>query len=284
MNAQLKTSAMLDEHDAVISRMRPALDGVVHDLAQSAQHKADLGIVPMLIKGALSGALLGLATTFCFLSFQGLAGGLASLLAGAVFPVGFAVIVLLKLELVTGNFAVLTVGALAEKVSLRALARNWSWVYFGNFLGSVFAGLLLAVALTHAFLTPGGFLAEKIVAVANAKTLAYQQAGMHGWVTVFVKGILCNWLVALAAVLGTTIKSVPGKIIALWLPLWNFVALGFEHAVVNLFVIPTGMLLGADISMGQWLVWNFVPVTLGNLVGGAVLTGMALYYGCRQDA
>lgn len=282
MNTQIKTAA-LDGNEAVIRQMEPALTGIVHDLAESAQHKAGLSVTSLLIKGGLSGALLGLATTFCFLAFNGASGGLASLLAGAVFPVGFAVIALLKLELVTGNFAVLSLGALAGKVSLSALARNWSWVYFGNFLGSVFVGLLLAVALTHAFLTPGGFLAEKIVDVANAKTLAYQQAGVNGWITVFVKGILCNWLVAIAAVLGIVIKSVPGKIIALWLPLWNFIALGFEHAVVNLFVIPTGMLLGADIGVDQWLLWNFIPVTLGNLIGGAVLTGMAIYYGCRQD-
>ena len=98
-----------------------------------------------------------------------------------------------------------------------------------------------------------------------------------GWATAFVKGILCNWLVCLGVVMAMCTTSTIGKIAATWLPIFLFFAHGFEHAVVNMFIIPTGMLLGAKVSVVDWWVWNQIPVTLGNLVGGFVFTGLALY-------
>ena len=95
--------------------------------------------------------------------------------------------------------------------------------------------------------------------------------------TAFVKAILCNWLVALAVVLAMGSRSTIGKIAAAWLPVTIFYAMGFEHAVVNMFLIPTAMLLGGKITFFQWLVWNQIPVTIGNLVGGYLFTGGALY-------
>src|ERR1700687_3979202 len=96
-------------------------------------------------------------------------------------------------------------------------------------------------------------------------------------VSVFVKGILCNWLVCLGVVMAMTSTSTVGKIVATWLPIFTFFALGFEHTVVNMFIIPTGMMLGAKVSVYQWWVWNQIPVPLGNFVGGFVFTGLALY-------
>lgn len=252
-------------------------------LATVASSKARQSIASLLIKGSIAGVMLGLATAFSCLPHQHLPAELANLLAGALFPVGFAVIVLLKLELIGGSFALLSIGALAGKLTLRQLLRNWSWVFVANFLGSLLIGLLLALVLTQAFMSSGGFLPARLVELAQAKTLAYQQAGLHGWVTAFIKGLLCNWLVAVAAILSIIIPTVPGKLMALWLPLWMFMALEFEHLVVNLFIIPTGMLLGAQVSLGQWLIWNLIPVTLSNLLGG-VLMGVAIYYGCRHES
>jgi formate/nitrite transporter FocA (FNT family) len=102
--------------------------------------------------------------------------------------------------------------------------------------------------------------------------------------TAFVKGVLCNWMVALGTVLALSSTSSMGKIAAVWLPVSTFFALALEHSVVNMFVIPTAMMLGADISVGQWLLWNQLPVTLGNLVGGAVLTGLLLHFANRVMA
>jgi len=120
-------------------------------------------------------------------------------------------------------------------------------------------------------------VAARIVSVAEAKTIGNAALGTAGMVSVFVKGILCNWLVCLGVVMAMTSTSTVGKIAATWLPIFLFFALGFEHAVVNMFVIPTGMLLGAKVSVADWWLWNQIPVTLGNLVGGFVFTGLALY-------
>lgn len=248
------------------------------DLLAAGVAKARRDTKALLVRAAMAGALLGLATCLSYLAMVGQPPTQARLLAGVVFPVGFMVIMLLKLELIAGNFTLLSFANMKGRISRRLLLRNWGWVYVGNFIGSLIAGLLLAVVLTDAFLSDGGVLAGQLVTMAESKTLAYQQAGWHGWCSVFIKAILCNWLVALAVVLGIIIPSVPGKIIAAWLPLMNFMALGFEHAVVNLFVVPSGMLLGADIGIPQWLVWNFLPVTLGNLLGG-VMVSLCLYYG-----
>jgi formate transporter len=96
-------------------------------------------------------------------------------------------------------------------------------------------------------------------------------------VSVFVKAVLCNWLVCLGVVMAMTSTSTVGKIVAAWLPIVTFFAQGFEHSVVNMFIIPTGMLMGAKVSLYDWWVWNQIPVTLGNVVGGFVFTGLALY-------
>lgn len=250
-------------------------------LSRTAVFKANTPATSLLIKASMAGVLLGLATCLSYLAMDGLPYGRARLMAGAVFPVGFMVIMLLRLELIAGNFALLGLGALNGQVSRQQMLRNWGWVYLGNFIGALLLAWLLMLAFNDVLHASGNILTSQLVRMAEDKTLAYQQAGVTGWASVFVKAILCNWLVALAVVLGIIIPSVPGKIVAAWLPLMNFMALGFEHAVVNLFVIPAGMLLGANIGIGQWLLWNFVPVTLGNLLG-AWMVAAAIHYGFRQ--
>ncbi|MCC7186264.1 MAG: formate/nitrite transporter family protein [Acidobacteria bacterium] len=253
------------------SALRDALD-------QAARKKAALSVRSLLLTGFLSGALLAFATAFAFKVSNALPEALASLIAGLVFPVGFAMIVLLGTELATGNFAVLAFGLVRGQLTGRALLRNWAWVYGGNFLGSVCVGALLAVALTEAFLQSPGLLGARLVDVADKKTHFYAHAGLQGWLTALVKGILCNWMVTLGSVLGFSSSSTTGKIAAIWLPISIFFALALEHSIVNMFVIPTAMMLGADIGLTDWLWWNQVPVTLGNIVGGAVFTGLLLHY------
>lgn len=252
---------------------------LMEEIEAASKKKAAMSIQAMLLKGFLSGALLAYATAFAFKASDGLPGGAAALVAGAVFPVGFAMIVLLGLELATGNFAVLPVGVARGKTTCAQMLRNWGWVYLGNFLGCVFVGFLLAFTLTEGFIQGAGTLGARIVAVAQSKTLVYEHAGVNGWLTAFVKGVLCNWMVALGTVLGLSSTSTTGKIAAIWLPVATFFALAFEHSIVNMFVIPTAIILGADIGVQQWLQWNQIPVTLGNIVGGAVLTGLLLHFG-----
>jgi formate/nitrite transporter len=251
---------------------------LMEEVEAASKKKAGLPAGGMLVKGFLSGALLAYGTALAFKCSVGSSEGAAALVSGADFPVGFAMIILLGMELATGNFAVLPVGVVRGKVTVNQMFRNWGWVYLGNFFGCVFVGFLIAIALTEAFIEPHGALGEKIIAVAISKTLVYEHAGANGWLTAFVKGILCNWMVALGTILGMVSTSAFGKIASIWLPVSTFFALAFEHSIVNMFVMPTAMLLGADITIGQWLFWNQIPVTLGNIVGGAVFTGLLLHY------
>ena len=247
---------------------------VIASMIDAGQKKLALGPRDLMIRGALSGALLGAATT---LAFMGAVTTGQPLVGALIFPVSLVMIVLLGLELVTGSFALVPLPRLEGKATWSAVIANWSWVFVANLLGSVAFGVLIAISLTNMGKAEVAGVAARIVSVAEAKTIGNAALGTAGMVSVFVKGILCNWLVCLGVVMAMTSTSTVGKIAATWLPIFLFFALGFEHAVVNMFIIPTGMLLGAKVSVYDWWVWNQIPVTLGNLVGGFVFTGLALY-------
>ena len=157
------------------------------------------------------------------------------------------------------------------------MIRNLGWVYLGNLAGSLFYGLLFYLVVTNCGASGSGAVGELVKAAAQKKTLGYMALGLRGWETAFLKGVLCNWMVTLGAVLAMASRSTIGKVIAMWLPIMTFFAHGYEHSIVNMFLIPTGMLLGAPVSLGQWWIWNQIPVTLGNFVSGALLTGLLLY-------
>jgi formate/nitrite transporter len=247
---------------------------VVASMIDVGLKKLALAPRDLLIRGALSGALLGAATS---LAFSGAVTTGQPLVGAIIFPVSLIIIVLLGLELVTGSFGLLPLARLEGKATWSAIGANWAWVYLGNLLGSIVYGGLLAIALTNmGTIEPAG-VAARIISIAEAKTIANEAIGLAGMVSVFVKAILCNWLVCLGVVMAMTTSSTIGKIVATWMPIFMFFALGFEHAVVNMFIIPTGMMLGAKVSVYEWWAWNQIPVTLGNLVGGFVFTGLALY-------
>jgi len=241
---------------------------------QLAKKKSELSVRDMLIRGILAGALLGYAAALVFVV---LSQGLPPIVGAIVFPVGFVILVLLGLELVTGNFALLPAGVVAGTVRFSKLLRNLALVYFGNLIGSLLFAVLFYLAITNWRTGNGGAIAELLKQADLKKTAAYAALGPAGWGTALVKAILCNWMVTMGAVLALASRSTVGKIAAMWLPIMTFFALGFEHSVVNMFVIPSGMILGAPISLSQFLLWNLLPVTLGNLFAGAALTGIALY-------
>jgi len=247
---------------------------VVSAMIDASIKKLALSPRDLLIRGAISGALLGAATT---LAVTGAVSTGQPLIGALIFPVSLVMIVLLGLELVTGSFAIVPLAQLEGRATWGAVIANWSWVFVANLLGSIAFGVLIAIALTNMGKVEVAGVAAKIAAIAESKTIANEALGTAGMVSVFVKGILCNWLVCLGVVMAMTSTSTVGKIAATWLPIFLFFALGFEHAVVNMFLIPTGILLGAKVSIYDWWVWNQIPVTLGNLVGGFVFTGLALY-------
>ncbi len=248
---------------------------VLKTMIEAGSEKAVLPIRDLLIKGALSGALLGFATS---LALTATAQTKIPMVGAIIFPVGFVLIVLLGFELVTGNFALLPLALKERRISLGTLLSAWGWVFLGNLIGSLVYAGLFDVTLTMAGSTPAGGIGPTLIAIAEAKTTGYAAHGFAGLVTVFVKAILCNWMVCLGVVAGITSSSTLGKIAAAWLPILIFFGQGFEHSVVNMFVIPAGMLLGAKVSMGDWWLWNQIPVTLGNILGGALFTGFALYF------
>jgi formate/nitrite transporter FocA (FNT family) len=127
-------------------------------------------------------------------------------------------------------------------------------------------------------------LAQVITTGAVGKVTAYEALGVTGWFLAVVKAILANWMVTVGVLMAFVSRSVIGKVIAMWLPIMTFFALGLEHSIVNMFVIPLGMMLDAPISVGDWWLWNQIPVTLGNIVGGALLTGLAVYVTHRPKA
>jgi formate/nitrite transporter len=247
---------------------------VVATMIDVSQKKLMLTPRDLIIRGALSGALLATSTSLALgavmTTGQPIVGAL-------IFPVGLIIILLLGLELLTGSFGLLPLARLEGQATWGRILSNWSWLFVGNLIGSVAYGVLLAIALTSMGKIEVAGVAAKIVGLAEAKTIGYAALGTAGMVTVFVKAILCNWLVCLAVVMAMTTTSTIGKIAAAWMPVFIFFAQGFEHAVVNMFVIPTGILLGAKVSLADWWLWNQIPVTLGNIVGGFIFTGLALY-------
>jgi formate transporter len=247
---------------------------LVQEAVELAKKKSELSIRDMLIRGILAGAFLGYATSLVFVV---LSQGLPPIVGAILFPVGFVILVLLGLELVTGNFALLPAGVMAGRVRMTKLLRNLAWVYLGNLIGSLLYAALFYLAITNWRTGNGGAVADLLKQAAQKKTLAYIALGPSGWGTAMVKAVLCNWMVTIGAVLALASRSTVGKIAAMWLPIMTFFALGFEHSVVNMFLIPSGMMLGAPISIAQALLWNLLPVTIGNFLAGALLTGMALY-------
>jgi formate/nitrite transporter len=251
-------------------------DIVLANMIQAGAAKAKFQARDLFLRGALSGALLGFATTLSFTANLQTGFGIVGAL---VFPVGFVMIVLLGLELVTGNFALVPLGILDGKIGMADLLHNWTWVFVGNLAGGVLYAYLYSLTLP-----PDAPMAKLLVTLSETKTLGYAKLGLSGLVPAFVKAILCNWMVTLGVVMALTSQSTVGKIAAMWLPILTFFAQGFEHSVVNMFVIPAGMLLGANVSLADWWLWNQIPVTLGNIVGGFLFTGLALYLTYRKPA
>ncbi len=248
---------------------------LVASMVAAGAGKGRLTARDLLVRGSLAGALLGFATSVAML----VASQTGIPVVGAlVFPVGFVIIVLLGLDLVTGSFGLLPLAVYERRLTASQMLANFGWVFLGNLIGGVFYGLLLYVSLTMAGQAADSTgIGAKLVTAAQAKTIAYEHFGAAGWLTVFIKAILCNWMVVLGVVMGLASTSTLGKIVGAWLPIFIFFSLGYEHSVVNMFVIPTGMLLGAKVNLAQWWLWNQIPVTLGNFVGGYVFTGLALY-------
>lgn len=193
---------------------------------------------------------------------------LQKLLSGAAFPIGLILVVVLGAELFTGNNALLMPAWMTRRCSTRDVIVNWTLVYLGNFVGALIFVYFL-VYLTG-LLHPEPYRAA-IIRIAEAKVSL-------PWITAFVKGIGANWCVCLAVWLALAAKSSGAKMFGCWFPVMAFVALGYEHSVANMFFIPAAILEGAQVTPWQ-MVWdNLLPVTIGNILGGALFVGCVHTY------
>lgn len=214
------------------------------------------------------GGILSVIIGFGFPEFTAGNPGLQKLLSGCAFPVGLILVVVLGAELFTGNNALLMPPLMRRQCGWGSVAVNWSAVWIGNFVGA----LLLVYFLVYLTgLTASDPYRAAVIRIAEAKV-------SMGWWTVFLKGIGANWCVCLAIWLAMAAKSSGAKMFGCWLPVMTFVALGYEHAIANMFFIPCGMLEGASVTIWE-MVWNnLIPATAGNIIGGALLVGCVHAY------
>jgi formate/nitrite transporter len=264
----------------------------------TAETKAKGGFVKLLVLAILAGAFVAFGAQGSSFAAYGLIAesstyGLGKAIAGAIFPVGLILVIIAGAELFTGN--VLIAGAVvAKRVSCGAMLRNWGIVYLGNFIGSILVVWLIV--------TSGQFHSGANMLGAVTIKIAAGKAGLS-FPSALALGIMCNWLVCLAVWLTYATNTVSGKIAGIFFPIMVFVLSGFEHSIANMYYIPAGIIaksdpafveaaLGIGVTQQQieGLTWasffggNLPPVTLGNIIGGAVFVSFAYIaaYGVKK--
>lgn len=244
------------------------------EIVEDAIKKDKFSAFHILVRGFLCTPFLAYAAALCaLLATQ----GWSTSAAGLIFPVGYIMLATLGLEMATGSFTVMPIGMYAGRIRPGRVARNWFWTLIGNLSGGLFFAWLFWFSMTKGGTTePTGVLTT--LAHLAEKKASYSHYGNLGWLAAVGMGVLCNWLVSLAPIMAKASRSVPGKVMLMWLPLSTFFALGFEHTVVNMFVFPVGILSGAQVSIYDWWVWNQIPVTLGNVIGGLVFNATMWYF------
>jgi formate transporter len=247
--------------------------------------KTNLPFLASLMLAVIAGGSIGLGALYytIIVSDPGLSFATARVMGGLAFSLGLVIVLVGGAELFTGNNLIVMAWA-SGNVSTRQMLRNWVVVYFGNLIGAV--GLVVLVLLSHHLDMNGGRVGLSILSTAAAKI-------QPDAVTLFFKGVLCNLLVCLAVWLAYAGRSVTDKIVALALPVSAFIAAGFEHCVANMYFLPLAWLMtqtgnvppdfDASLITISGIVHNLVPVTLGNIVGGAGLVG-AIYWAIYRAA
>ncbi|WAT18927.1 formate/nitrite transporter family protein [Aurantiacibacter sp. MUD11] len=231
-----------------------------------AIRKVHLGLVPVFALAVLAGAFIALGAAFYIVTVTGsdLGFGPTRLLGGFAFSLGLILVIVGGAELFTGNSLIVLARA-DQKVTTGQLLRNWAIVYVGNLTGAL--GTAMLVHLSGALSTEA--LAATVVGIAETKLAL--PAG-----ETFFRGILCNVLVCLAVWMCFAAHSVSGKVLVIAFPIAAFVALGFEHSVANMFLLPMGMLESGVFDLSG-AVRNLLVVTAGNVVGGGVLVALTYW-------
>lgn len=273
----------------------PSLDALLPaEMAKKAENvgvtKANLGPFRMFALAVLAGAFIAMGAVFMTIVTTGATGilsyGVTRLLAGLAFCLGLILVVVAGAELFTGNNLIIMAWA-GGKISTGKLWRNWIIVYLGNFAGSILTA--------YGMFLSGQYLFNKGAVGLNALNIAAAKTSLD-FIPALVLGVFCNALVCLAVWLCMSARTTVDKIVAIIFPISAFVAAGFEHSVANMYFIPVGLFIKngapaefwtaigqtsadfASITWGNFLIANLLPVTLGNIIGGALMVGLVYWF------
>ena len=248
----------------------------VTKMVDAGESKIFMSTRDTLIRAFMAGAILCLAAAFAVMVSQQTG---YPIVGAILFPVGFCILYLLGFDLVTGVFVLAPLALLDKRpgVTMGGVLRNWGLVFCGNFAGAFTVAVLMAITYTFAWSQAPNEVGQAIAHIGEGRTLGYKEHGAAGMLTLFIRGVLCNWMVSTGVVGAMVSTSVPGKVIAMWMPIMVFFGMTFEHSVVNMFLFPSGILMGANFDWGDYLLWNEIPTLVGNIVGGLTFTGLTLY-------
>lgn len=243
-------------------------------VAAAAAKKGTTAVPKLLLLAFIAGCYIAIGTTLAVTVGGGMAGIKASdpglqayLFASFGIPFGLCMILVAGGNLLTGDLMIMPVGVLSGTATPRQLAKVWLCSFVGNFLGALFVvGLLVEVA----GLPAGDMQRDFVRAVSTAKAL-------HNFGELFIRGIGCNWMVCMAVWLSFMCNSLTEKLVACWMCVGTFIAIGYSHSVVNMALLPMGLMLDADFAFWEYLVKNLIPVTLGNVIGGQFI-GLVYFY------
>ncbi len=245
-------------------------------MVDAGEQKIFMSTKDTFIRAFMAGAILALAAFFAITVIT----KTGNVLVGAMlFPVGFIMLYLMKFDLLTGVFTLVPLAIFDKRpgCDMKGLMRNWGLVFIGNFAGAMTVAFFASYILTYGYQIDGGAVAEKVGHIGESRTLGYKEQGILGWFTIFIRGMLCNWMVSMGVVLAMISTNAGAKIAAMWMPIMLFFYMAFEHSIVNMFLFPFSMIMGGDFTIMDYLIWNEIPTVLGNLAGGLLLVGLPLY-------
>jgi len=248
----------------------------VTKMVDAGESKVFMSTRDTVIRAYMAGAILALAAAFAVtVSVQ--TG--YPIIGAILFPVGFSMLYLLGFDLLTGVFVLTPLAWLDKRpgVTIGGILRNWWLVFIGNFAGAFTVAVMMAVISTFGFSSPPDKVGQVLGTIGESRTVGYAAHGAAGMLTLFIRGMLCNWMVSTGVVGAMISTSVSGKVIAMWMPIMLFFGMTFEHSIVNMFLFPSGLMLGGKFSIMDYFIWNEIPTVVGNLVGGLAFTGLTLY-------
>ncbi|MDX3925729.1 MAG: formate/nitrite transporter family protein [Shinella sp.] len=248
----------------------------VSKMIDTGEAKIFMSTRDTLIRAFMAGAILALSAAFA-VTVTVQTGN--PLLGAVLFPVGFCLLYLMGFDLLTGVFTLAPLALIDRRAGVTAagVLRNWTLVFTGNFAGALVVALMMAITFTFGFSEAPNEVGQRIGHIGEGRTVGYAAHGAAGMLTLFIRGVLCNWMVSTGVVAAMMSTSVSGKVIGMWMPIMLFFYMGFEHSIVNMFLFPSGLMLGGNFSIMDYLIWNEIPTVIGNLVGGLTFVGLTLY-------